>query len=284
MHNDGLEYFVIGSPKGQETAIYQQNNQGNFQKLNSKAFDMDKGFEDSRPIIFDANGDGHMDVVIGSTGYEFDEESGMYPIRLYLGNGKGDFQASKQAFGDVDQSVSVVVGQDIDNDGEVDLFVGGRDRPKRYPQPASSQLFVNDGKGIFTNKSSELAPILKDLGMVRDAMWTDLNGDKVNDLLIIGEWMNIKFLISEDGIFVDKSESMLVNNPSGWFNSITKVDIHSQRNKLPQKYLPEIHYVSISCVYDNALLDRRLINCKRWHVLLSTCQSKFLSRVIQHLG
>ena len=225
VNNDSRIDLVIGSPTGQASALFIQNSDGSFSQKMVQAFENDKTYEDAQPHVFDANGDGNMDIVIGSTGYQFEENSEMYLVRLYLGDGAGNFRKSSEAFGGFSQSISVAVSQDVDGDGDLDLFLGGRDRPKKYPQPPVSTLWVNNGKGEFEDKTQELAPEFLEMGMVRDAIWTDLNGDENNDLLVVGEWMNIHFMINEGGKFSNKSEGMIAENPSGWFNSITKADI-----------------------------------------------------------
>lgn len=225
VNNDKRLDLVIGSPIGQATTLYLQNSDGSFTKRNVPAFENDKNFEDARPHIFDADGDGNMDVVIGSTGYQFDEGSEMYNVRLYLGKGNGDFIKASDSFGGFSQSASIIVSHDMDGDGDMDLFIGGRDRPKRYPQPPVSTLWINDGNGKFEDKTQELAPELLKVGMVRDAMWTDLNGDNAQDLLIVGEWMTINCFINDKGKFTNKSSELIPDNPSGWFNSIAKGDL-----------------------------------------------------------
>ena len=75
-------------------------------------------------------------------------------------------------------SKGCVKAADIDGDGDMDLFVGGRVVPGKYPTAPRSYILINDGKGIFTDATSTICAALQQAGMVTDAVFTDLNNDK----------------------------------------------------------------------------------------------------------
>ena len=81
---------------------------------------------------------------------------------------------------------SVIEPSDYDNDGDIDLFLGGRVITGRYPYPASSLLLINEG-GKFTFQNDELAPQLSNIGLVTDAQWVDINNDEKIDLVMTGD-------------------------------------------------------------------------------------------------
>src|SRR6188472_3117133 len=89
----------------------------------------------------------------------------------------------------MEMDISVAIANDFDNDGDNDLFIGGRDVPQQYGLSPSSYLFVNDGKGHFTDIAKIKNQDIANIGMVTGAAWADITGDKNQELIIVGEWM-----------------------------------------------------------------------------------------------
>ena len=111
----------------------------------------------------------------------------------------GHFRKAPQgALPDERDSGSVVAAADFDRDGDLDLFVGGRSIPGAYPLAAPSHLLVNDG-GKFTDRTADLAPDLRRLGMVTSAVWSDVNNDGWLDLLVTLEWGPIALFLNHQG-------------------------------------------------------------------------------------
>ena len=114
---------------------------------------------------------------------------------------------------------------DFDSDGDLDLFVGIRLRPYLYGIPVNGYLLQNDGRGNFTNVSDEMAPGLKELGMITDMTWADVDMDQDPDMLIVGEWMPVKVFINEEGRFTERSDSWGLSGTEGWWNRIIARDL-----------------------------------------------------------
>ncbi len=224
VNGDALEDFFAGAPHGQASALYIQQPDGRFAKSSVSVFSEDKDFEDTGSAFFDADGDGDPDLLVASGSYEWEANDARYQPRLYLNDGKGSFTRS----GSLPQwhsSASCVKPVDFDGDGDQDVFIGGRQNPKRYPEPGRSALFINDGKGAFINATADLCPDLEYTGMVKDALWTDLNRDGKPDLVVAGEWMPVSFWIQENGRLVNKSDEYLPDSPVGWWNCIVAADL-----------------------------------------------------------
>ncbi|MES1216092.1 MAG: VCBS repeat-containing protein, partial [Bacteroidota bacterium] len=122
---------------------------------------------------------------------------------------------------------SCVKAVDIDNDGDLDLFIGGRVLPGSYPQPVSSFIYRNDSKdGVikFTDVTNDIAKELKNIGLVCDALWTDFDNDGFTDLIVAGEWMPVTFFKNEKGKLVNVTNQSGVNTEIGWWNSIVGGD------------------------------------------------------------
>ena len=226
VNGDGLDDFYIGGAKDQPGALYAQNKEKKFKKTNVKEFEQDKTSEDLGSEFFDADGDGDLDLYVCSGGNEFSTSSAALLDRLYINDGKGNFKKSSQLLPTARfESTSCVKVADYDHDGDMDLFVGIRLEPFRYGVPMNGYLLNNDGKGNFKNVTDRIAPGLLNLGMITDALWADIDGDKDLDLIVVGEWMPISVFVNEHGKFVNRTKENGLFNSNGWWNTIEKADI-----------------------------------------------------------
>ncbi|MFM7859574.1 MAG: VCBS repeat-containing protein [Flammeovirgaceae bacterium] len=224
---DGFEDIYIGGAKDQAGELLIQLPAGRFISTNVDLFEKDKISEDAGSEFFDADGDGDLDLYVCSGGVEFPSSSSALLDRLYLNNGSGEFKKSDALLPTNEfVSTSVVRATDFDKDGDLDLFVGEHLKPFFYGKPANGYLLLNDGKGQFQNKTSELAPELMNIGLIKDASWADVNGDGNIDLVIVGEWMPIKVLVNKEGKLSIAQNSGL-QETNGWWNTIQSADIDS---------------------------------------------------------
>jgi len=225
INKDGLEDFFIGGAKGKPSQIFIQSNNGAFSRKPEAALLKDSVSEDVAASFFDADNDGDMDLYVGSGGYEFAENDAALQDRLYLNDGKGNFAKSENALPSIPASKGCVKAADIDGDGDMDLFVGGRVVPGKYPVSPHSYILINNGKGVFTDATSTVCPGLEQAGMVTDATWIDLNHDKQPDLVVVGEWMPIKVFINQKGKLTDESSAYIHFASTGWWNRIYADDM-----------------------------------------------------------
>lgn len=228
VNNDNLDDFYIGGASGQTGSIYTQNKDNTFSKIQlNESWNDDIIKEDVGAVFFDANGDGFLDLYVISGGNEFYKNTKPYQDRLYINNTKGNFIKNELALPNIFSSGSKVIPADYDNDGDLDLFVGGRHTPRNYPLPTSSFILRNDSSESqikFTDVTNIIASELENIGMVTDAVWTDFNNDNNLDLIITGEWMPITFLENEKGTFVNKTEDFGLEKSTGWWNTIIADD------------------------------------------------------------
>jgi enediyne biosynthesis protein E4 len=122
-------------------------------------------------------------------------------------------------------SGSCVRAADVDNDGDLDLFVGTRVVPGRYPESAESILLINDGKGEFTKAAAAMSDALKNAGMITDAAWIDANNDGKKDLVVCGEWMKLKMFINKDGKLTEATDDYFPDALSGWWHRLKAADM-----------------------------------------------------------
>jgi hypothetical protein len=183
--------------------------------------------KDEGILVFDANGDGKPDLYIARGGYSAAGDSVDFQDKLYINDGKGNFKEESTALPVNHTSKLCVRAFDYNNDGKLDLFVFGRVAPGAYPKPVSSFIFRNDSRNghvKFTDVTAEVAPELKNIGMVCDALFTDFDNDGRTDLIIVGEWMPVTFFRNVNEKFVNVTDHSGIAGQTGWWNSIAAGD------------------------------------------------------------
>ncbi|MGB1019985.1 MAG: VCBS repeat-containing protein [Flavobacteriaceae bacterium] len=227
LNNDGREDYVIGGAIGQAAALFTQQKNGSFKKVTISVFEKDKFYEDLGIQIFDADNDGDQDLYFASGGNEFNEGSQGYEDRFYENLGNLNFKRNREAIPNTRISGEEVSAYDFDQDGDLDLFVGGRLIAKQYPQPASSRLLENrseKGRIQFIDVTTEKIPALKNIGLVTASTWIDLDGDQWDDLVLVGEWMPIRIFKNKSGTFTEITNTISNPKNNGWWFSIEKGD------------------------------------------------------------
>ncbi|MFI5153302.1 MAG: VCBS repeat-containing protein, partial [Chitinophagales bacterium] len=223
---DGLpDIFIGGTPKhvGQ---LYIQDSKGGFTKKKVPAFEQFIDFEDEAVLLFDADHDGDLDLFIGPGGNNKAPYSRQMQFRLFLNDGKGNFILDDAAFPNNSHgsNTAVAIAYDFDHDGDLDLFIGGRSVPGEYGESPESYLFVNDGKGHFSDMAPTKNPDIAHIGMVTGAIWCDLLGDTTKELIIAGEWESPRIFSFKRDHFEEIKTNL--NNLSGWWESIAAADVN----------------------------------------------------------
>jgi hypothetical protein len=228
VNGDGLEDFFIGNGEGFKGAMYLQTGKGTFKQIPGPWIN-DSLYEDTGALLFDANGDGRLDLYVVSGGNNKNKEDDYYQDRLYINTENGFVKSKNCLPAGLNQSGKSVIAADYDKDGDLDLFVGGRLVPGNYPIPANSYILKNNGKKgddlKFENVTPEIAPALLNLGLVTDAIWDDFDSDGDVDLIIVGEWMKIHFFENTPNGFIDVSDAKGFKETVGWWYSIASMDI-----------------------------------------------------------
>ena len=226
INGDGRMDFFVGGAAGEPGYFFIQQTNDKFLK---KALSQDAQYEDIGVHFFDADNDNDMDLYVVSGSNEFESGHELYQDRLYLNDGLGNFTKSNQ-LPEIRSSGSVVVSADIDGDGDLDLFVGGRLKPRAYPLPGRSYLLKNQ-KGQFIDVTAQWSDQLSDIGMVTDAIWEDMNGDGTPDLILTGEFMGIHVFYNQDGKLVQKASDTELNKATGWWKTLWVGDIDGNGRK-----------------------------------------------------
>ncbi len=227
INNDGLEDFYIGNAAGSPGVMYIQQLNGSFSKKEGP-WEKDFQFEETGALLFDADNDSDLDLYVVHGGNDGSKPKAYYQDVLYINN-KGNFEKSNSVLPEVNASGQEVSVGDYDSDGDLDLFVGGRIVPGKYPFPAKSYILRNDGgKNMslkYTDVTSEIAPELENAGLVTSALWDDFSGDGNLDLIITGEWMPVRFFKNENGRFKEVTNDFGFEKQTGWWYSLAKADL-----------------------------------------------------------
>lgn len=223
INGDGLEDFFIGGAKGQAGKLFVQSANGTFSESPQAVFQIDRQHEDVNAVFFDANGNGHLDLLVASGGYSEPINDPLYNDRLYLNDGSGNFERS-DAFPKIPTCSGPILVHDFEGDGNPFIFVGGRALPLNYPIAPTSYV-VRKENGTYKNLTGRIFPELERLGMITEIQAADLNGDGTEELIITGEWMPIKVFSLEDGVFVDRTEEFGLDRTNGWWNTLHISDL-----------------------------------------------------------
>jgi len=226
VNGDGREDVYIGGASGQAGHLFVQFQGGKFQKSNQPIFEKDAALEDTEAIFFDSNKDGFLDLVVGRGGNVADPNDTGGQSKIYLNNGRGKFDQRINLPLEKNAQVSVILAHDFDQDGLADLMIGGRNVAGKYGQVPRSYLLKNLGENRYQDITNQIAPELANLGLVKDAAWTDIDADGTQDLIVIGEWMPITIFLTKNGKLVNETVRFGLDNSNGWWSSIAVEDFN----------------------------------------------------------
>lgn len=220
---NGFEDFYVAGTSGNSGKFFMQNAKGKF-TVDSTRITRGKNEleEEMGVLLFDADGDGDLDLYTVSGSYEIPPGDPAAQDRLYLNNGAGNFVKSPTALPKETVNGSCVKAADVDGDGDLDLFIGGRVVSGAYPSAPQSFLYKNNG-GKFTDVTTEWCPQLSNIGMVTDALFSDVDGDGKADLIVTGEWMPIA-IFKNNGNGFSQLQNTGLEKASGWWNSLNAGD------------------------------------------------------------
>jgi len=223
VNGDKREDFFVGGASGQPCALYVQDDKGNFKMMSSEPWSTDLKCDALGALFFDADGDGDQDLYVATGGSEYLDGDPAYKDYLFINNGKGSFTISK-GLPDMFTSTKAVVAADWDKDGDLDLFVGSRNKPRKYPYSDRS-YFLENNKGAFTDVTSKVWGDSTMIGMITAAEFADKDKDGDMDLLICGDWMAPTWLINDGGHFKKVKLPGLAAS-TGWWNTVELADIN----------------------------------------------------------
>ncbi|MEE2894720.1 MAG: FG-GAP-like repeat-containing protein [Planctomycetota bacterium] len=230
---DGRTDVFMGGARDQAGELWMARGDGRFERAEVPALAADRGSEDSDALWFDADGDGRLDLLVLSGSSEFFERDRRLRNRLYLHRGTGEGgpvfeKAPPGVLGGLALNSHAAAAADFDADGDLDLFIGSRSIPGRYPEAPASHLLRNEStpEGLrFTDVTAELAPALSNIGLVTGAAWHDVDDDDSTDLVVACEWGPISVLRNDGGRLVDTTEAAGLAGHRGWWYGLEVEDV-----------------------------------------------------------
>ncbi len=174
-------------------------------------------------LIADMDDDNAEDIVVTYGGYNTSERDRQQSLQILWNDGKGNFVKGATSNLKTQASFSVIRGDDIDKDGDIDLFIGGTVSQNNFPITTNSYLLIND----FAKNNSDIIDEnnlrnLGDLGIVMDALWTDVTNDGEMELMIAAHLKPIQVLAFDQGQPTTNHQSSIT--PTGFWNSIQALD------------------------------------------------------------
>lgn len=227
LNHDGLEDVFVSGDQQRAGGVWLQQKNGSFRLLDGMPIGDESMSAVSAALFFDLNGDGWDDLYIAKGGYSlFEPQTASLQDELFLNDGAG--RLTKAPLPDLSAgSKSCVRVCDFDNDGDPDLFVGGRVVPGKYPLAPTSYLLENNGEGRF----KPLSVPFSNIGMVTDAHWEDIDGDGRKDLLLCGEFMPVKLYLNTREGFLDKTSRYFPKEDNGLWFSLAVGDVDGDGQK-----------------------------------------------------
>lgn len=206
---DGWDDLVVGAGKGGTLGIFRNDGKGGFNQVTNAAVNRLAGRDQTAVVGMQGM------IAVGSSNYEDGQTNGGC-LRVYdLGR-----QVSGESILGQNIAPGPIAMADTDGDGDLDLFVGGRVIPGRYPEPATSLLLCKDNDRFIVSQRFER------LGLVSGAVFSDLDSDGTPELILAVEWGPIRIFRRTDGQFRDVTAALGLESFTGWWAGVATGDLN----------------------------------------------------------
>ncbi|WP_026953237.1 VCBS repeat-containing protein [Algoriphagus mannitolivorans] len=224
VNGDGLEDVYLGGARDQAGVVLLQQKNGEFLEAENPIFQQLAKAEDVVAEFADLNGDGFLDLFVGSGGNE-NPSGDLYNFdRIFLGDGQGHFRFSMNSLPPIGENTSTVAIADVDQDGDLDLFIGSSVVTGDYGANPKSSLLLNNGRGQFQDMTAYYFGQDVALEMINASRFSDLNGDGKPELILSGDWNALRVFTFENGKAVELSPKGLEFS-AGWIQALEIADV-----------------------------------------------------------
>ena len=229
LNKDGKEDLIIGGGKDQPIQVWLQNKEGNFIRKKSLILNKFRNSVVSDLALFDLDSDGDLDIFVANGGYHnYKDRSDVLTDQIYMNNGDGNFTLADQKYPFAKEGSAVVAIQNSNKDKSIKVFIGGSIVPGSYPIHYTNKLLISDEKGNLQIDKKQINNLNDLEGIVRDAIWTDLDQDGTQDIILVGEWMPVTVFLNKNGV-LEKQENYFSDpkTSEGWWNTISSADLNN---------------------------------------------------------
>lgn len=226
VNGDGLDDVFVGGALDQPSAIFLQTAEREFEEVPNPVFDQMAKAEDIVAAFADFNGDGFLDLFVGGGGNEFETGNIFNFDRMFFGDGKGNFRFSMNSLPTLGENTSCIAIQDVDGDGDLDLFIGSSVRTGDYGASPSSSFLINQGNGQFRDETQLWFGNQGDFGMVNTAKWADLNGNGKAELILSGDWQGLRVFELSSERKLSEIHPKGLEYSAGWINTLEIADVN----------------------------------------------------------
>lgn len=225
---DGLDDFFVGNGFAEAAALFVQNSNGGFRAMAADLFTEHRLHENHGAVFFDFDKDGDADLFIVNGGAEAKREGqhvSWQPLLLINeGNGKWT-SAPRSMLPDIRDVGMRVITADLDNDGFLDLVIGGRVSHTNWPMPPRSMILANIEGKRFVDVTASVGGDFERCGMVTDLAWTDLDGDGRYELIVVGEWMPVSVFKFVNNKLKNVTEQFGFDDAHGMWQRLVLADL-----------------------------------------------------------
>ena len=221
---DGRTDLVVGGTTATSPRLLVADGSGKFNHAAAPALAMGSGVPMGPMALFDADGDGRLDLLVTGSGADVDRPAEAYQPRFFA-NQRGFSDATDRVLPALSLRVGATVGADFDRDGDDDVFLGARLVPGSYPESPTSVMLGNNG-GVFRDRAAELG--LADVGMVTAAVWVDGDQDGWLDLVVANDWGRVRYFRNQFGErFVEATDELGFDSGGrGWWRALAVADFN----------------------------------------------------------